>query len=185
MRKICRNSCPADYHSFAPYSYDGGATWHASAYLASGTTECQVAELSDGRLYMTIRPYKGWSGAPNVRLAAFSADEGVTWSPPQPVPSLVDWGFADEGSVASDPQTRRLYFVHPDSHDRANLTLYQSRDDGQSWVAAATLYPGAAAYSDSAVLDPKSALGNATRVGILFERDGYERVSFIHANLGQ
>ena len=128
MRKICRNSCPADYHSMAFFSDDHGATWAASPFLGSGvcphtiaesciqsecqstslrhehlaapthlvisltprapppcsqTTECQLAELSDGRIYMTIRPYKGWTGQPNVRLASVSSDAGSTWSEPK------------------------------------------------------------------------------------------------------
>ena len=54
MRKICRNSCAADFHSMSFYSDDRGASWAASSFLTAGTTECQVAELSDGRVYMTI-----------------------------------------------------------------------------------------------------------------------------------
>ena len=171
MRKVCRNSCAADYHSRAFFSDDHGETWASSAFLGAGSTECQIAELSDGRLYMTIRPYKGWTGAPNVRLASYSSDAGSTWSAPQAVPQLVDWGFADEGSVTSDPASGVLYFVHPDSHARANLSLWRSTDDGRSWDAPVNVYPYSAAYSDSAVLDPKSAGGEGKRVGVLFEED--------------
>mgnify|MGYP002844356308 CR=1 FL=1 len=56
MRKICKNSCPAPYQAFAAYSDDRGAHWSASPHLHNGTTECQVAELSDGTVYMSIRP---------------------------------------------------------------------------------------------------------------------------------
>lgn len=120
---------------------------------------------------MTIRPYTGWSGAKNVRLASYSSDAGATWSDAVAVPALVDWGFADEGSVCSDPARPRLFFVHPDSHERANLTLYRSTDDGQTWGDLVTIWPYSAAYSDSAVLDPSSDGGEANRVGILFERN--------------
>ena len=187
MRKICRNSCPADFHSFSVFSDDHGGTWAASPFLASGTTECQIAELSDARLYMTIRPYKGWTGPPNLRLASFSSDAGSTWSHPVAVPELIDSGFADEGSVCSDPRSRRLYHVHPDSTARANLTIYSSLDDGASWGGGLmTVYAGAAAYSDSAVLDPKSAdgrVGEGRQVGVLFERDGYAKISFARVYL--
>ena len=171
MRKICRNSCAADYHSRAFFSDDHGETWASSPFLGAGTTECQIAELSDGRLYMTSRPYKGWTGEPNVRLASYSSDAGSTWSTPQAVPQLVDWGFADEGSVTSDPANGVLFFVHPDSHARANLSLWRSTDDGRSWDAPVTVYPYSAAYSDSAVLDPRSAGGAGKTVGVLFEED--------------
>jgi sialidase-1 len=56
MREICKNSCPNDYHSFASYSDDHGLTWNSSKYLAKGTTECQIAELSTGQLYLSTRP---------------------------------------------------------------------------------------------------------------------------------
>ena len=45
LRKICRNSCPADYHSKLYFSRDRGQTWTASAEMAAGTTECQIAEV--------------------------------------------------------------------------------------------------------------------------------------------
>ena len=64
MRKICRNSCPADYRSKAFYSDDRGASWTASSWLASGTTECQIAELSDGRLCAPPTPLPTSSQAP-------------------------------------------------------------------------------------------------------------------------
>ena len=77
--------------------------------------------------------YTGWHGTPNVRLASFSSDAGATWSSAQAVPELVDWQGAVEGSVSGDPGNRRLYFVHPDSHERANLTVWLSTDDARSW----------------------------------------------------
>ena len=56
MRRICANSCSLPFQSYAAYSDDGGATWRASPYLEEGSTECQVAELSNGDVYMSIRP---------------------------------------------------------------------------------------------------------------------------------
>ena len=80
--------------------------------------------------------------------------------------------------MCSDPGSRRLYHVHPDSSARANLTVYSSLDDGASWGGLVTVYAGAAAYSDSAVLDPKSAGGEGRQVGVLFERDSYAKIAF-------
>jgi sialidase-1 len=50
MRAICKNSCPGPHWSFASYSDDHGTTWRSSPHLADGTTECQIAELSTGKL---------------------------------------------------------------------------------------------------------------------------------------
>lgn len=129
---------------------------------------------------MNIRPYIGWAGDKNVRLASYSSDAGSTWSPPQPVPALPDWGFADEGSTCSDPRSKRLHFVHPDSHARENLTVWTSADDGRTWAGMANVFPGPAAYSDCVVLDPSSDAGQGREVGVLFERDSYEKISFVH-----
>ena len=73
--------------------------------------------------------------------------------------------------MSSDPGNGRLYFVHPDSHARANLTVYLSTDNGNSWGGLIRVWPDAAGYSDSAVLDPKSAGGKGANVGVLFERN--------------
>jgi len=170
MRRICKNSCPPQYNAKSFFSDDHGITWNASKWLADGTTECQVAELADGSLYMNFRPYKGWSGPANLRLASWSNDVGETWSPAVAVTDLIDWGFADEGSVSSDPDTDRIFFVHPNAQDRSNLTLWKSSGNATKWTIVETIYPGEAEYSDSLVL------GNS--VGVLFEADGYGRVMY-------
>merc|ERR1712217_974393 len=108
-----------------------------------------------------MRPYTGWAGARNARLVAFSHDAGATWGPVTADPSLIDYGFADEGSVVSDPHNKVLYFSHPDSKTRSNLTLYRSLDDAESWGDLVTVYAYSAAYSDTAILDPYPASGNA------------------------
>jgi len=182
MRKLCRRACPVDYHSKAFFSDDHGITWNSSSFLTSGTTECQVAELSDGRLYMNIRPYKGWHGQRDVRLAAFSSDAGNTWGEVQADPALIDFGMADAGSVVSDPKNKVVYFSHPHAKDRSNMTLYRSLDDVQSWRDTVTVYPGSAAYSSSAILDPFP--GKAQRVGVFFEADNYRKIVFVPVQYG-
>lgn len=174
MRKICRNSCTGKFRSKSFWSDDHGASWRTSRFLAAGTTECQVAELSDGRLYMSIRA-NDWPVS-NQRLVSYSSDVGETWSKPAPDARLVDWGFADEGSVVSDPRNKVVYYSHPDSHERHNLTLRRSVDDTVSWGDEVVVYAGDAEYSAAAVLDPFP--GSARRVGVLFERDGNALVSF-------
>eukprot|EP00948_MAST-09A_sp_MAST-9A-sp1_P003829 g3829.t1 len=177
MRRICRNSCPKVYNSKSFFSDDGGKSWQTSKWLAPGTTECQIAELSDGSLYLNSRPYIGWSGQKNVRLASWSHDAGTTWSEAVAT-ELVDWAFADEGSLFSDPENDRVYFVHPDSHSRSNLTLWKSSGNASHFEIAATIYSGAAAYSDGVVLDAKDFGGEGRKVGVVFEKDGYKTLSY-------
>eukprot|EP00756_Hemistasia_phaeocysticola_P060318 Hpha_TRINITY_DN3931_c0_g1::TRINITY_DN3931_c0_g1_i1::g.18116::m.18116/K01186/NEU1; sialidase-1 len=182
MRKICKNSCPADYHSKAFFSDDGGASWDSSEWLAAGTTECQMAELSNGDVYMTSRYYSGWEGQKNVRLAAWSKDGGSTWGPVVGVPDLIDYGFACEGSVCSDPANDKVYFLHPDSTGRSNMTLYTSSGNATQWVAARNIYSGSAEYSDAVVLNPAPG-GSGNSVGMVFEADGYGRLVFARVDL--
>ena len=54
MRRICKNSCPGPWQSYAAYSDDHGLTWSTSPFLEEGSTECQVAELSTGDVYVSL-----------------------------------------------------------------------------------------------------------------------------------
>ena len=82
------------------------------------------------------------------------------------------------------PRDRVVYFTHPDSDARANLTVWRSLDDATTWPShdTRTVYPNGAAYSDSVILDPASNGGRADNVGVLFERDSYSLVSFAAVN---
>ena len=129
MRKICKNSCSPPYHSYSAYSDDNGKTWHASHFLAAGTTECQVAELSDGTVYMTSRPLS--YNHTNSRLFATSKDGGASWGPVQIEPALTASGGC-AGSIVQNPTAggaaaKTAYFSHPDAPGRTNMTVCVNR----------------------------------------------------------
>ncbi|GMI46137.1 hypothetical protein TrCOL_g5970 [Triparma columacea] len=177
MRKICRNSCPPDYASRSFYS-DDGSTWVSSDFLHPGTTECSLVELSDGRLYLNSRPYKGWDGELNRRLVSYSDDVGESWGDVMVEESLIDYGFADQGGMASDGPGGRLAFVHPYSEERMNMTFYRGGMDEEGVVrwdneTTEVIYGGESEYSDVAFLG-----GEAGGIGVLFERDAYDKISF-------
>ena len=193
MRRICKNSCPGPWQSFAAYSDDRGATWQASPYLEEGSTECQLAELAapPGAVYMAIRPYKELlARSGGKRASAVSADGGATWGPVGFEPQLANAGGVD-GSVVSagaaadgsSASSGTLFFSHPDAGGRSNMTLYTSRDDAQTWAPTVDVYSGGAAYSSLAMLAPAPA-GSAgaeqaaCRVGLAFEKDGYKSIAF-------
>lgn len=185
MRKICRNSCPADYHSKSYYSDDRGATWSTSDWLTAGTTECQLIELPDHRLYLNSRPYQGWEGAENVRLSSYSDDRGTTWSDVSAEQNLIGNGFAVEGSMASDVKSGVL-FLHPFAKFRLNMTLYRGVYDTSTsivvWDTSDTIqiYEGLSEYSDVTVLS--TDLEHAT-AGVMFERSMYIAISFAVVDL--
>jgi hypothetical protein len=99
------------------------------------------------------------------------------------VPDLIDFGFADEGSVASDPDSNVIYFTHPLAVDRSNLTLYSSSGNATSWQPVVTIYSGLAEYSSVAVLNPASSGGSGNHIGTLFEADDAGRIVFADINL--
>ena len=191
MRRICKNSCPGPWQSYAAYSDDHGASWRTSPFLAEGSTECQVTELSTGAVYMSIRPYKELqTRSLGRRASAVSADGGASFGPIKFEPQLVNAGGVD-GSVvthctADGAPSKTLFYSHPDAGGRSNMTLYMSTDDARTWWSAQQVWGGAAAYSSLAMLPlpPTGAAaegapgGAGCRVGLAFEKGGYESIAF-------
>lgn len=91
----------------------------------------------------------------------------------------------------SDPAsgTRTVFYSHPDAVGRSNLTLYRSDDDATTWVPAVNVYSGPAEYSSAALIRKTGAAAQreapggfsgaqaGQRVGVLFEKDGYESIA--------
>jgi sialidase-1 len=169
------------------YSDDAGQNWQVGGSVALHTDECQVAELSGGRLMINMRNY--WEregGEPakgDMRAVAVSDDGGETWSDltfdeqlVEPVcqASLIRFGEADRrgGDV--------LLFSNPASKDRrVDMTVRASHDEGETWPVARTLYPGPSAYSSLATLSD-------TAVACLYEcgtENPYEKIRFARFSL--
>ena len=150
------------------YSDDHGATWQVGGSTSGSTDECQVVELTDGGLYMTVRPA---DRSLTTRLASYSEDGGESWSEPEPVPELID--PICEASIVrltgGGGERDRIVFSNPASDRRERMTLRMSYDECRTWAVSKTLYVGPSAYSDLAVLSDMT-------VGCLYER-GSERLS--------
>jgi hypothetical protein len=63
-----------------------------------------------------------------------------------------------------------ILHANPASESRERMTVKASPDGGASWPFERVVYPGAAAYSSLAQLPSGEVL-------LLFERDGYERIT--------
>ncbi|WP_460802691.1 sialidase family protein [Microbacterium sp. GXF6406] len=156
------------------YSDDHGETWTLGE-LVAGTNENKVVCLSDGTVLMHSR-------ATPHRLVALSHDGGHSYSIPAPHADLPD--PSDNGSVvrfdglpnvdlARDETDRWLLATHNHDTDlRRNTVLKLSQDDGATWPFAVTLCGGSSAYSTAARLPDE-------RIGVLFERDGYQEIVFV------
>ncbi len=159
------------------HSDDHGETWQIGAGVASKHNEHQVVELADGSLMSIVRqsPDKGH------RLIATSNDGGETWSDTWEEPALVEPGcqasFIRYAEQRDGDGTNRLLFANPASpQNRVNGTVRVSYDEGKTWPVAKTIWEGSFAYSCLTVLPDNS-------IGLLYERDDYQRITFARFTL--
>ena len=147
------------YFSHVIVSDDHGATWQLGGRTPMDrVNECEVVELSGGRLMLNMRNY---DRAQHKRQVAFSDDAGMTWTDQRHDEALVEpicqaaierfrWPSAEQPGV--------ILFSNPASAaGRVGMTLRASLDDGKTWPHTRVLHEGPSAYSDLAVLPDGSA----------------------------
>lgn len=158
------------YSSHVFFSDDGGRSWVLGGTAGPATNESTVAERADGSLLLNMRSYAGV----NRRAVSVSSDGGVSWSAPVLDTALVEpvcqASMVRDDRLDGTSTNARILFANPASTKRERLTLRVSTDDGRSWDKVILIYSGSSAYSSIAVLPDG-------RVGILFERDAYQRIS--------
>lgn len=145
-------------------SPDGGVTWEvlnpqAKVPSDGRGNESKLLELSDGRLLMSIR-------TPGCRRFAFSADGGKTWSSEAPMPDLVE-PDCNGDIIAVEDSCGQRYLLHSlpaDAHERRNVSVYISTDEGKTWPYKKTITEIGSGYSALVALPDGS-------VGCLFEED--------------
>jgi len=71
----------------------------------------------------------------------------------------------------------RILFANPAARSRKNMTVRLSYDEGQTWPVKKTVYAGSAAYSCLTRLPDG-------RIGLIYERDNYGKISFASFTLG-
>jgi len=146
------------------WSDDGGLEWSvASVEVGPGMDEANLAELEDGRIYLSMR-----NDAKHLQAFALSTDAGESFGPITFDPVLIS--PICEGSTATYGGS--LFFANPaDSQKRGNITVRRTAPGGEptSWLSSSYLVaPGLTWGGYSAMArDPVSdRLG-----GILFERN--------------
>ena len=148
VANMCGNANIFD--NYAVYSDDGGTTWQVSALAFHGGDEAKLIELADGSVLMSVRR-QGERGYNR------SADGGATWG---------DAGYwSDLNANACNGDMLRLMatdrgdsinlIVHslPNSLQRRDVSLFLSRDEGQTWHTPVRLCEGASEYSSLTMLD--------------------------------
>lgn len=171
-----------EWSVYAVYSDDGGETWDygevAPNASAGRPNEVQMVELSSGAILLNARN----QGGHRCRKVALSYDGGETWSPleddsvlvePECQASLLRYS----GGPGAAEEQDRLLFANPASKtERSNGTVRLSYDEGRTWPVERTVYEDGYAYSCL------TRLSDGT-IGLLYERDGYEEISFARFNL--
>lgn len=136
------------------YSDDNGTTWHAGEIAVRRGGECNVAELSDGKVILTARN----SDPSNRRAVTFSPNGATNWSRVEFAEELLEPGcMAGLTAYSRGNGESLLLFANPHTtnrpnKERKNLTIKASYDDGRTWPIGRLLQPGPSAYSDLAVL---------------------------------
>lgn len=161
------------YFSHVIYSDDHGQSWQLGGSTPRDqVNECEVAELSDGRLMLNMRNY---DRTQRQRQVAYSEDGGQSWQRQRHDTSLVEpICQASLQAYARDGQ-HWLFFSNPASEEgRVNMSVRLSRDEGRHWQDSIVLTSGPSAYSDLVVL-------GRGKIGCLYERGEagpYERIVF-------
>ncbi len=138
-----------NYYSHVVYSDDNGATWRLGGRSPQPqVNECEVVEISGGRLLLNMRSYRPDDRA---RQVAISSDGGATWSGQRSDTQLIE--PICQASIIDYPNANGLLlFANPASAaERVNMTLRASMDYGETWNSQVTLHSGPSAYSDLAI----------------------------------
>ncbi|MGE4181573.1 MAG: exo-alpha-sialidase [Limisphaerales bacterium] len=164
------------YYSHAVYSDDHGTTWTLGGTSPEPqVNECEVVELSGGRLMLNMRNYDRTRKA---RQVAFSDDGGETWKDQRFDEALIEpicQAAIERVPARGNERQDAIVFSNPASADaRVNLTMLASLDGGRTWPLSRVLHPGPSAYSDLATLPDG-------RIGCLYEAgrtNPYETIVF-------
>ena len=130
------------------------------------------------------------TAAMGARLWSWSHDGGDTWT--SPLTTSFNRGAAYAGGTcassvvrAGDPPALLLSTPYAKPGDRANETVFVSRDSGASWKLLANLDTGRTAYSSLAALAaddlPRHGQGQAQgqRTGVAWEVGAYSSIDYV------
>ncbi|MFA5189505.1 MAG: sialidase family protein [Verrucomicrobiia bacterium] len=168
------------YYSHVIYSDDHGQSWKLGGRTPQDkVNECEVVELSGGRLLLNMRNYDKTQRA---RQQAISGDGGATWAGQRHVPELVEpicQASIRRYSWPGDGHKSVILFSNPASVKRKKMTVRASFDEGQTWPVSRLLDPRPSAYSCVAVL-PDDTIGVFYETG---DKHAYEAAVFARFNL--
>lgn len=140
-----------DIYEYVIASDDGGETWQVlnpqSKVPSDGRgNESKLVELTDGRLLMSIR-------TPERRRFSYSSDGGYTWTEAVYMPELVEPDCNGDIIAVLDGERRLLLHSLPaNAHERRDVSVYISADEGATWPRRIQLSDAPSAYSSLVAL---------------------------------
>ena len=164
---------PYGYGSHVLISDDHGKTWKMGQIIKPGCNECQVAELSDGKLIMNMRSYNNKF----CRAISISSDGGETWSEIRHDFQLTE-SICQASLLAYGDYKGKVLFLFSNpavTSDRTHMTVKTSFDDCKNWSNSRLIFEGPSAYSCLTKLKNKD-------IAIFFEcgkKSAYETLRFI------
>lgn len=178
---------PAYSHApYTVYSDDHGVSWkqggavpNETYFKGSSAGEWTLAETgtfsADGTpvLLASVRNQPDIPGTGH-RLQSLSMDGGISWGLASEARELPEPIHGCEGSLLYHPQTKKLYFSHPDpSLDlfRNRLRIWTSSNLGGSWESHAVVWEKAAGYSSM-------TLTSDGKLGVFYDRNNHTMIVF-------
>ena len=159
------------YGAYAVVSDDHGSTWKVG-YKATGDDgriEGTVAELPDGRLWISYRNRNSHTPVGQGRISAYSSDGGTSLDAPFANAGLPVVSVQSSSLALSGRHTGTLLFSAPTVRDqdrRQRMGIFASAGTsvGATWGKPFSVQPGSrpAGYSDLVQLSP-------TTIGLLYE----------------
>ena len=151
---------------FVFWTDDLGSTWETGELPATVCSESQVLELTDGRILLDTRQARDADDSPYRQLMQ-SDDGGATWSTPTtglPMTKIMA-GLTRFSAEREGDDMDILLHTGVAPNDRADLRIWQSFDEGQTWQDETILASGFAQYSQPVVFPDRT-------IGVAFEGIG-------------
>ena len=142
------------YYSHIIYSDDHGRSWKLGGSTPEHRVkECQVVELTGGKLMLNMRNY---DSSRKNRQTAVSEDGGLTWNKQRFNSALIEprcQASIERYRWPGKINPGIILFSNPASTSgRINMTIRASYDEGLTWPSSRVLHTGPSAYSDLAML---------------------------------